>query len=501
MIGLPRAFTERMKGLLSPEEYTAFIESYEKERTQGLRINPLKTECGKELAARQFQLEKIPWTRDGYYYQGSQRPGKHPYHEAGLYYIQEPSAMAVAEFAAPEPGEWVLDLCAAPGGKSTQLAGKMMGKGVLVSNEIHPSRAKILSQNMERMGIGNSIVTNEDSEKLAGRFGPVFDKIVVDAPCSGEGMFRKDEQARLQWSPDHVKACALRQAEILDNGAAMLKPGGRLVYSTCTFAPEENEETIRSFLQRHPEFQVEKPEVSWEGFSEGCPQWSAEPEDAQKKHLEDTIRIWPHKTGGEGHYMAVLRKQAALETPLENENKRVGNKLSQNRQEAKKTQNKKEQTLDRIQRSTLETFLTETLTAEKAKEFLSRPWEDWMLFGEQLYLLPEGAMEQLGKKGIDGLRVLRAGLHIGTFKKNRLEPSHALALFLRPTEVKSCRDMRISDEEGYEEAVSYLKGMSLSLKGETGWTLAAADGCSLGWAKQAGNTLKNHYPKGLRWAS
>ena len=294
MIELPQVFTERMKGLLSPEEYTAFIESYEKERTQGLRINLLKTEKGRELAAGQFQLEQIPWVPNGYYYQGSQKPGKHPYHEAGLYYIQEPSAMAVAELSAPKPGEWVLDLCAAPGGKSTQLAGKMMGKGVLVCNEIHPSRAKVLSQNIERMGIGNSIVTNEDSGKLAGTvFGPIFDKIVVDAPCSGEGMFRKDEEARLQWSSSHVKACALRQAEILDNGAAMLKPGGRLVYSTCTFAPEENEESIRSFLERHPEFQVEKPELSWDGFSCGCSQWTVDPEDAREKHLEDTIRIWP----------------------------------------------------------------------------------------------------------------------------------------------------------------------------------------------------------------
>lgn len=499
MIGLPQAFTDRMKGLLSPEEYTAFIESYEKERTQGLRINPLKTEKGRELAAGQFQLEQIPWVSNGYYYQGSQKPGKHPYHEAGLYYIQEPSAMAVAELSAPEPGEWVLDLCAAPGGKSTQLAGKMMGKGVLVCNEIHPSRAKILSQNIERMGIGNSIVTNEDSGKLAVRFGPIFDKIVVDAPCSGEGMFRKDEEARLQWSSSHVKACALRQAEILDNGAAMLKPGGRLVYSTCTFAPEENEESIRSFLERHPEFQVEKPELSWDGFSCGCSQWTVDPEDAREKHLEDTIRIWPHKTGGEGHYMAVLRKREVLEQPS-SETLFAGKKLK-NRQGVKKEQNKKEQNLDNIQRRILETFLTETLTAEKAEEFLSRPKEDWLLFGEQLYLLPEEAVERLGKKSLDGLRVLRAGLHIGTFKKNRLEPSHALALFLRPTEVKSCRDMRISDKEECQEAVDYLKGMSLSQKGEKGWTLIAVDGCSLGWAKQAGNTLKNHYPKGLRWVS
>ena len=263
MMELPQAFTVRMKKLLGSEEYADFIESYEKERTQGLRINPLKTEDGTALAEKMFHLEKIPWAEEGYYYSKSERPGKHPYHEAGVYYIQEPSAMAVAELAAPRQGEWVLDLCAAPGGKSTQLAGKLMGKGVLVCNEIHPARAKILSQNMERMGIGNSIVTNEDSEKLARWFGPVFDKIVIDAPCSGEGMFRKDEEARLQWSEEHVAACAVRQAEILDNGAAMLKPGGRLVYSTCTFAPEENEESIRTFLERHPEFKIEKPENLW----------------------------------------------------------------------------------------------------------------------------------------------------------------------------------------------------------------------------------------------
>lgn len=486
MMELPQAFTARMKRLLGPEEYADFIESYEKERTQGLRINPLKTENGAALAGKMFHLEKIPWAEEGYYYSKSERPGKHPYHEAGVYYIQEPSAMAVAELAAPRPGEWVLDLCAAPGGKSTQLAGKLMGKGVLVCNEIHPARAKILSQNIERMGIGNSIVTNEDSGKLAQWFGPVFDKIVIDAPCSGEGMFRKDEEARLQWSEEHVAACAVRQAEILDNGAIMLKPGGRLVYSTCTFAPEENEESIRAFLERHPEFEIEKPEDFWNGFSGGRPEWTRDPDNARTHHLEDTIRIWPHKTNGEGHYMAVLKKRGVFE------GKPAG---------SERGRKSKKDRLDKLQRQIAETFLRETLTEEQADKLLSRLEEDGILFGDQLYLLPEGITRILGPKALDGLRVLRAGLHLGTFKKNRLEPSHALALYLHPEDGKSCRRLNLSDSGDYQESIFYLKGMSLPAKEEKGWTLIAADGCSLGWMKQAGGILKNHYPKGLRWVS
>ena len=492
MMELPQAFTVRMKELLGQEEYTAFIESYEKERTQGLRFNPLKTENGFDLAKTYFQLKPIPWTEDGYYYPGNERPGKHPYHEAGLYYIQEPSAMAVAELAAPLPGEWVLDLCAAPGGKSTHLAGKMKGMGVLVCNEIHPARAKILSQNIERMGIGNSIITNEDSGKLAQRFGLVFDRIIIDAPCSGEGMFRKDEEARLQWSRDHVTACAARQSEILDNGAAMLKPGGRLVYSTCTFAPEENEESIRTFLQRHPEFEIEKPEISWEGFSPGNPLWTKNPEHAKIVHIEDTIRIWPHRTGGEGHYLAVLKKKGVCEDTEEREFRNSKKRPLSVRQKGG---------LEKLKRQTLECFLKETLTEKAAETLLSYLSEDWVLFGDQLYLLPKGCMSRMGRQVLDGLRVVRAGLHLGTFKKNRFEPSHSLALFLHPEEVRSCKSLHLSDHSQREETASYLKGMSLTAGNEKGWTLIAVDGCSLGWVKQAGDVLKNHYPKGLRWVS
>ena len=302
MTELPEAFKEKMKNLLGTE-YEAFLESYEKERVQGLRLNPGKTDEKEFLAKVPFHLTKIPWAREVYYYDSSDRPGKHPYHEAGLYYIQEPSAMAVVELLDPKPGDCVLDLCAAPGGKTTQIAGRLMGEGFLLSNEIHPARAKILSQNVERMGIRNAVVANETPERLAERFPEFFDGMVVDAPCSGEGMFRKDEEACRQWSPDHVVMCAARQRQILDSAARMLKAGGRMVYSTCTFSPEEDEQTIEMFLSEHPEFEIEDMGVR-EGLSPGKPEWGI----SAAETLRGTYRIWPHLSEGEGHYLAVLRK-------------------------------------------------------------------------------------------------------------------------------------------------------------------------------------------------
>jgi NOL1/NOP2/sun family putative RNA methylase len=240
---LPQLFLDRMKQMLE-EEYPAFLNSYEDARYQALRINPSKTDTDRFTEETSFHLQPVPWEANGFYYEKEDQPGKHPYHEAGVYYIQEPSAMAPAAYLDAQPGEKVLDLCAAPGGKSTQIAAAMQGKGLLVSNEIHPARAKILSENIERMGIRNAMVTNESPQALASVFTEYFDRIMVDAPCSGEGMFRKNEQACDEWSPENVKTCAARQQEILSCAASMLRPGGRIVYSTCTFAPEENEGTI-----------------------------------------------------------------------------------------------------------------------------------------------------------------------------------------------------------------------------------------------------------------
>lgn len=262
---LPQVFLERMQGLLG-SEYEEFLVSFDHEKYQALRLNPLKlrTESGRtddstvieEKIQQTFRLHPVPWADNGYYYTKEDQPGKHPWHEAGLYYIQEPSAMAPVTLLSPQPGERILDLCAAPGGKSTQIASAMEGEGLLVTNEIHPARAKILSENVERMGIRNACVLNETPEHLADIFEEYFDRILVDAPCSGEGMFRKNEVACEEWSPENVQLCADRQDGILECAARMLVPGGRLVYSTCTFAPAENEGSISRFLAMHEEFEI-----------------------------------------------------------------------------------------------------------------------------------------------------------------------------------------------------------------------------------------------------
>lgn len=466
MIQLPDKFVEKMKGLLG-DEYDAFVKSYEEDRALGLRINPLKADPGEFVRRSPFLSEPVPWASEGFYYQAGQRPGKHPYHEAGVYYIQEPSAMSVAELLDPEPGEKILDLCAAPGGKTTHIAGKLKGEGFLLSNEIHPARAKILAQNVERLGIRNCVVTNEDSYSLSLKFPEFFDRIVVDAPCSGEGMFRKDEAARLEWSPDHVEVCARRQNEILENAAGMLKPGGTLVYSTCTFSPEENEQVIESFLISHPYFSVadkgDRP-----GLSHGMPEWSKNGSEDLKK----TFRIWPHKSEGEGHYLAVL--------------KRDGETVPERKRSCPAYLK------DKVVWKEVELFLKELLV--NPEDFLDR--KEYILFGEQLYLLPPEMID------LKGIKVIRPGLHMGTIKKNRFEPSHALALSLRKEEVLSWAEIPAN----HEDMVKYLKGQTLPAPfswparlDKKGWVLVVTDGYSIGFAKLAAGILKNHYPKGLRW--
>lgn len=453
---LPQLFKDKMKNLLQ-DEFDAFIQSYHEEKKQGLRINSLKIEADDFLKINPFNLQEIPWVKEGYFYQANDRPGKHPYHDAGLYYIQEPSAMAVAELVNPKPGERILDLCAAPGGKTTHMASKMNGEGILIANEIHPQRAKILSQNVERMRIKHAIVTNETPERLANRFQSFFDRILVDAPCSGEGMFRKDEEACEQWSPENVALCASRQDDILSYAQAMLKPGGLLIYSTCTFSPEENEGTISRFLEKNPNFAIEKQEV-YEGFSTGRKDWVEDP----APDIEKTIRIWPHRVKGEGHYIAVMKKLDGEETNWQKSKKRGKTKVKLPKE--------------------YEKFVSESLNFMPTGKFVT--------IRDQLYILPEDA------PSMEKLKVLRPGLHLGTFKKNRFEPSHAFALSLRKGETKHTFDLASNSNEIY----SYLKGEVLQVNGlPKGWYLITVDGYSLGWGKLAGNVMKNHYPKGLRW--
>lgn len=529
---LPQDFLDRMERMLG-EEYPAFLASYEKERFQSLRVNSLKTERETFLKKSPFKLEQIPWCENGFYYGGQDRPGKHPYHEAGVYYIQEPSAMAPAEYLVDGiehmEQERILDLCAAPGGKSTQIAAVMDGQGILICNEIHPARAKILSENVERMGIRNAMVTNETPQRLSEIFTGYFTRILVDAPCSGEGMFRKNEEACGEWSLENVQNCAGRQDEILDCAAGMLASGGRLVYSTCTFAPAENEGSISRFLQRHPEFIIEKVKKA-EGMECGVDAWASwtavRPENVrhlpslsdgvtprltgglcdteQMKVLSDvesarsagglggTIRLWPHKLKGEGHYLAVLRKAGELRYD--------GAGYCRNGLESGIPA--REQKIPGKGCVEFQEFAKEALKVSLEGTYLK--------FGDQLYLAPKEM------PAVNGLKVLRPGLHLGTIKKNRFEPSHALALALRPEEVMHIAELKYErsatlegmDKDGGEafadksawgkEIRGYLNGETFNYEGEKGWYLITVDGYSIGWGKLAGGIMKNHYPKGLR---
>ena len=539
---LSEAFLTRMKELLAENEYTAFLSSYGQKRFYSLRVNPLKTDReralqlldraviagsdfvpGSESALQQAGLQPVPWEPDGFYYPEGFRPGRFPWHEAGMYYIQEASAMAPAVLCDAQPGERVLDLCAAPGGKSTKLAASLKGRGILVANEIHAERAKILSSNLERMGVRNALVTNESPQRLASRFPLYFDRIVVDAPCSGEGMFRKEEEALVQWSPENVRMCAERQIEILEEAASMLRPGGRLVYSTCTFSPEENERVIYRFIMDHPGFSVvnipDLPGIRAEewGFACGRPEWIPQAEEDTAQQIRGTLRLWPHLLNGEGHFAAVLRKDgpqsetAAARSGTEAVSSDADRPASACRKRNEKSMLKKEKGKSRGRRGgkrqdgelsigemqrMWEDFCSENLIPCNAPDAVTDIAADRLCrFGNALFELPLPASQL----SLEGLRVLRAGLHLGTVNWNRFEPSHALAMALRREEV--CRVMEFAGDS--PEAYSWMRGESVSAGdySEKGWTLVQIDGCSTGWAKASGGILKNHYPKGLRKGS
>ncbi|ABZ83541.1 nol1/nop2/sun family putative RNA methylase [Heliomicrobium modesticaldum Ice1] len=501
MLPLPPPFINRMTALLLESERNAFFESYESGPVQGLRLNPLKLSRAEFLAIMPFRLDPVAWCPTGFYVDGEERPGKHPFHAAGLYYIQEPSAMAVVEALDPQPGERVLDLCAAPGGKATQIAGRLAGRGLLVANEIHPKRVKALSENLERWGARNILVTQESPERLAGRFIADFDRIVVDAPCSGEGMFRKLPEAMDDWSEEKVFRCAAMQRELLPLAARMLRPGGVLVYSTCTFAPEENERQIEAFLRDHREFERESF-PAMEHFATG--------------YLEKTARLWPHRLRGEGHFIARLRKRGgsvgervevkaegstdewAVKGAADHRRRHAPSRMQGNRSggrhsegyhnEARRGERQRgrgahigKKAVPDAARALFERFCAESL------QFV--PEGPLALFGDALYVQAEGL------PSLDGIKVARAGWHLGTVKAGRFEPSHALALALRQDEWR--RSVEV-DPDG-NDVLRYLRGESWSAGGEAGWTVVTVGGFPLGWAKISGGQCKNHYPKGLRW--
>ena len=420
------------------DEAPAFFASMEEKAALALRINPARP-TAKE-AAEEFIDAAVPWEANGYYIREGARPGAGIAHASGAFYLQEASAMVSVAILKPVPGERILDLCAAPGGKTTQVAAALRGEGLLVSNEPEPSRAKVLASNLERMGVRNAVVVNAYPDVLAKRWAGYFDAILCDAPCSGEGMFRRDPDSRTEWNPASPAGCAKRQAEILDRAAELLRPGGRMVYSTCTFNRNENEESILNFLSRHPEFETEDFELPGIGASN-----------------RGMIRVWPHRVRGDGHFAACLRKKGEQElpdAPLNRPNKDDMKLIEQLEKEI--------------------CTLPNVLKARIAH------------MGDYLYAIPAEFPDAKGIKVVSpGIRLLRAG-------KNYIEPEHALAMALDIDMAK--RHMELSDEQ----AVKYLAGEAIEWEGEKGWTLVTWKGMALGWSKASNGMMKNHLPKGLR---
>ncbi|WP_440118678.1 RsmB/NOP family class I SAM-dependent RNA methyltransferase [Paenibacillus sp. QZ-Y1] len=562
-VKLPSIFAERMKSLLG-DEFEQFMKSYEQSPHAGLRVNTLKISMEQFDEIAPFDLRPIPWCETGFYVPHGVKPGLHPYYHAGLYYIQEPSAMAPVELLQVQPGDRVLDLCAAPGGKTTQIAAKLQGKGVLVTNDIHAERTKALAKNVELYGVRNAVVLNESPERIADAFPHYFDKVLIDAPCSGEGMFRKDEDMVKSWEHHSVEKCVLMQRDILETAARLLAPGGMIVYSTCTFAPEENEAMIAEFLNMNHEFAVmDIPEAA--GFAPGRPEWVRQmlPDKAKETEVvldqtRGTARLWPHLLEGEGHYVAVLQhragqglktdqpgvvKEGAMEYGQVVDVSRIeadGNKdysIAASSIAMTKADRKKERLLriesregsDRRARENKGT----SKAAKKGKETGGRRVERGQSRGnvsnsvdpvalysqfvdEQLEIELAGEtvcygdrvyQSSVGAARLEGLKVIRPGWFMGTVKNGRFVPSHPLACALNASEAR--RSVSLSSADG--EAVRYLKGETLNIEEDRivlkagtaakGYVLVCVDGYAAGWGKWLDGVLKNEYPAGWRWTS
>ena len=455
---LSKEYLNRMRDLLGEEEFSAYLKSFDEERLYGLRVNTAKVtpEAFPELVS--WDLKPVPWIPNGFYYEGTERPAKDPYYYAGLYYLQEPSAMTPAMLLPVKPGDRVLDLCGAPGGKSTELGVKLAGKGVLISNDISNSRAKALLKNLELWGISNICVTSETPDKLADVFGPWFDKILIDAPCSGEGMFRKDDDMVKSYEERGPEYYSEIQKEITDQAVRMLAPGGLLLYSTCTFSRCEDEEIICHILENHQEMELIRLPL-FEGASGGI-------------GLDGCIRLFPHKIKGEGHFISLLRKNGGgAERTAAGSRER-----SRTEPQGKKA-------------PALPTELTDFLA------LMNREFEDSriMIKNDSVYYLPENFVPA------KELRYLRTGLLLGELKNKRFEPGQVLAMTLHAEEFRQTISWKKEDDR----VIRYLKGETISLTPEEGpvkgWCLVCVDGYPLGFAKGTGMALKNKYYPGWRW--
>lgn len=461
---LPESFQNKMKELLK-DEFPDYIACYEEPRYYGLRVNTNKISVEEFQKISPFEIRPVPWIENGFYYDGeAAAPSRHPYYFAGLYYLQEPSAMTPASRLPIEPGDRVLDVCAAPGGKATELGARLQGKGVLIANDISNSRAKGLLKNIEVFGIGNVLVLSEEPGKLVGYFKEYFDKILIDAPCSGEGMFRKDRKMIKAWEEHGPEFFANLQKSIIIQAAEMLKPGGMMLYSTCTFDGRENEQMVEYLLERHPEFEILSI-TPYDGFAHGIPELTKSKDEAYKR----TVRIFPHKMKGEGHFLALLRKRDIRETDLA---KSVNEDSS-----AGRGRKKLPQELEEFFRG-----ITWKLDADRLE-----------IHGERVYYMPCSLPD------VRGIRFLRTGLLLGELKKNRFEPSQALAMCLKKEEYDKVLNLKAEDVR----ISRYLKGETLEVSDvlpetSNGWYLVCVDGYPLGWGKLTRGTMKNKYLPGWR---
>lgn len=470
MADLPQSFLDSMKEILG-EDYEAFLAGFDGQRQYGLRVNTLKMNLEEFERIAPFHLKKVPWISNGYFYEAEDTPAKHPFYSAGLYYLQEPSAMTPASRLKVQPGERVLDLCAAPGGKATELGAALQGEGLLVANDINTARARALLRNLELFGISNSFVTNEPPHVLAERFPEFFHKIMVDAPCSGEGMFRKNPAVVDSWQEKGPEYFSKLQREIIVQAADMLLPGGMMFYSTCTFSPLENEKTITHLLKERPDMEV-IPMEDYEGFAEGLTSYRGEVFDESCKLCR---RIWPHKMSGEGHFMALLHKKSGTQ-------QQVQQTVSQSSIWWEKCKG-----LNKEQKAAAEDFFSHVNIAYDGKRIDVR--------GDNLYYLP--APKYDGR----GLHFLRNGLFMGEFKKKRFEPSQPFALALHAQDFDQVLDFPADDER----LSRYLRGETLDVsdliageKKRKGWQLVMVAGHPLGFGKLVNNNLKNKYPAGWR---
>ncbi len=533
-MNLPQEFLARMEALLG-DDYPAFLQSYEEPRRYGLRVNTLKISVDEFQRMAPFHLTPIPWIDNGFFYEKEDAVSRHPFYYAGLYYLQEPSAMTPAQLLPISPGERVLDLCAAPGGKATALAAKLQGQGLLVANDISASRAKALLKNLELFGVTNALVTNTTPNVLAAHFPEAFDKILVDAPCSGEGMFRKDAASAAAWSLKKVADCARTQKEIVSHAVSMLRPGGMMLYSTCTFSPEEDEQVIAYLLENHPEMELVEIPMS-EGFAHG---WADCAPD-----LSRCVRIFPHKMAGEGHFMALLRKHggdvrvqdpvlsqagmltcAPAPTEYQTGEKQKREDFSDFRVRKKSGKKSGQQAVVKktdTERQIVKSFLQDILQAENPTQTEQIRQTERMgqadqmvrlgknivgsynldIRGNQAYFVPE-AIRALNITG--GIPFLRSGLYLGEIKKDRFEPSQALTMALRSGD---CDPAAILDFDAKDDRVHrYLCGETIEVddlfmhdfrKHPKGWCLVCVNGFPLGWGRCVNGTLKNKYHPGWR---